>query len=126
MSGHITDFTSWDDTIHQKAAAFYVKHRVYPNILLASTQTYRKIDLYAQMHPNRLVNQEDSCTLENSNQPYEGLSCFVGPGYTLEFCQNEALAEGKFTLIYDETPDFDGEPQEEDTPQVPYTYKAIA
>jgi hypothetical protein len=70
MSGHITDFASWDDTIHQKAVVFYVKYRVHPNILLASTPTYRKIDLYAQIHPGRLVNQEDNGTLDTSNQPY--------------------------------------------------------
>jgi hypothetical protein len=96
-----------------------------------------------------LVNQEDNGILDTSNQPYdaklpngglfnefllgkrpegtyEGLSCFVGPGYTLEFCQNEALSEGKFTLIYDETPDFDGEPAEEQPPQAPYIYKITA
>jgi hypothetical protein len=72
------------------------------------------------------VNQEDNGTLETSNMPYDGLNCFVGPGYTLEFCQDEVLSEGKFTLIYDKTPDFDGEPLDEKAPQAPYVYKAIA
>ncbi|AEF81918.1 hypothetical protein [Leadbettera azotonutricia] len=126
ISGTITDFSLWDDVFHQKATAFYNKHRVYPNIVLASTETYRKIDLYAQMHPDRLVSQEDNGTIETSSHPYEGLSCFVGPGYTLEFCQNEKLSVGKFTLVYDETPDFGGEPVEDEAPQAPYVYKASA
>ena len=54
LTGIITDFSIWDDTIHIYAVKFHDQYNVYPNILLASDLTYRKIDLYAQMHPDRI------------------------------------------------------------------------
>jgi len=115
LTGIITDFSIWDDTIHIFAVKFHEQYNVYPNILLASDCTYRKIDLYAQMHPDRLRIFDDNSnfeTIETSNEPYNGLSNFVTEEYELECCFDYDLQEGYFILLFDETPDFDGEPIE--------------
>ncbi len=128
LTGMITDFSIWDDTIHIFAVKFYNQYNVYPNILLASDFTYRKIDLYAQMHPDRLrLLDDDGCseTIETSNEPYNGLSCFTTEEYELECCMDFDLDDGCFTLIFDEAPDFDGEPIEEPDQQENTTPRAI-
>ena len=130
LTGVITDFSKWDDTIHLSAVKFHNQYNVYPNILLASDFTYRKIDLYAQMHPNRIVTtgiDGNIETIETSNEPYEGLSSFVTEDYELECCLDFDLQEGYFTLIFDEEPDFDGERVEElDERENVYSYRKIA
>jgi len=130
LTGVITDFSKWDDTIHLSAVKFHNQYNVYPNILLASDFTYRKIDLYAQMHPNRIVTtgiDGNIETIETSNEPYNGLSSFVTEDYELECCMDFDLQEGYFTLIFDEEPDFDGERVEElDERENVYSYRKIA
>jgi len=130
LVGVITDFSVWDDTIHLTAVKFHSQYNVYPNILLANDSTYRKIDLYAQMHPNRIVTSDDDGnieTIETSNEPYNGLSSFVTEDYELECCMDFDLQEGCFTLIFDEEPDFDGERVEESEEQENvYNYRKIA
>jgi hypothetical protein len=110
LSGLITDFSIWDDTIHLTVLKFHTQYNVYPNILLASDITYRKIDLYAQMHPERLLDPDGEETIETSSHPYNGLSYFTTDDYELELCLDFDLGEGSFTLVFDETPEFDGEP----------------
>jgi len=130
LTGIITDFSIWDDTIHLFAVKFYNQYNVYPNILLANASTYKKIDLYAQKHPNRLVTagvDGNIETIETSNEPYDGLSRFVTENYELECCMDFDLQEGYFTLIFDEAPDFDGERVEESEEQEKvYTYRKTA
>ena len=86
LTGIITDYTIWDDTINLYAEKFHKQFNVYPNILLASDFTYRKIDLYAQMHPERLIEDDGTETLETSDEPYEGISYFTTVDYELECC----------------------------------------
>jgi len=130
LSGIINDFSTWDDIINQYVLIFYKQHNVYPNILLASDFTYRKIDLYAQMHPDRIRTFDDYGNIETlmtSDVPYDGLGQFVAEDYTLECCIENDLPEGSFTLIFDEAPDFDGEPvKKPDEPTNIYTYRKTA
>jgi hypothetical protein len=130
LTGVITDFSIWDDAIHLFAVKFYNQYNVYPNILLANNSTYRKIDLYAQMHPDRIrIYDDDSSfeTIETSNEPYNGLSHFATEDYELECCMDYDLQEGYFTLIFDEVPDFDGESVEKpEEKENIYTYRKIA
>jgi hypothetical protein len=109
MKGSILDFAEWDDTIHLTVLKFHQKFNVFPNILLACDDTYRKIDLYAQMHPDRVRDQDHESIL-SSDTPYEGISFFTTEDYNLECCLDVELTVGNFTLIFDEDPDFDGEP----------------
>ena len=85
LTGTITDFSKWDDTIN----------------------------LYAQMHPDRLIDPDGIETIETSDVPYQGISYFTAEDYNLECCLDYDLPEGSFTLMFDEAPDFDGEPVEE-------------
>jgi hypothetical protein len=130
LTGIISDFSIWDDTIHLFAVKFHNQYNVYPNILLANGSTYRKIDIFAQKHPNRIVTADKDGkieTIETSNEPYDGLSQFVTEDYKLECCMDYDLQEDYFTLIFDETPDFDGEPVEKPEEQENvYTYRKIA
>jgi predicted house-cleaning NTP pyrophosphatase (Maf/HAM1 superfamily) len=130
LTGIITDFSIWDDAIHLFAVKFHNQYNVYPNILLANDSTYRKIDLYAQMHPNRIVTADidgNIETIETSNEPYNGLSFFTTEDYELECCLDYDLREGYFILVFDEVPDFDGEQVEKpEEKENIYTYKKIA
>jgi len=130
LTGVITDYSIWDDTVHLSAVKFNKQYNVYPNILLTNVSTYKKIDLYAQKYPNRIVTAGTDGnieTIETSNEPYDGLSHFVTGDYELECCIDHDLQEGYFTLIFDEAPDFDGEPIEEvEEREKVYAYSEIA
>ena len=109
LKGFIQDFLTWDSTINSFAISFHEKYNVYPNILLASDDTYRKIDLYAQKKPNMLIGPDGKDIL-SSNETYEGISEFVTEDYTLDCCFDYDLTLGNFTLVFDEAPDYSGEP----------------
>jgi hypothetical protein len=130
LTGFITDYSIWDDTIHLLVIKFRDQFNVYPNILLASDFTYRKIDLYAQIHPNRIMITGDDGiveTIETSDESYNGLSSFVTEDYELECCLDYDLQEGSFVLVFDEAPDFDGEAVKEDGEgEGVYAYRKIA
>ena len=110
MTGFFSDFTVWADTLNEYTKGFFKKFNVYPNIFLANEFTFRRIDLIAQMHPDRIRNKEDGGTIETSDVPYDGLNGFVSEDYSLEMCLDYDLQDGYFTLIFDEDPDFSGEP----------------
>jgi hypothetical protein len=130
LTGIIADYSIWDDTIHLYTVKFHDLYGIYPNILLACEITYHKIDLYAQMHPNRIIITGDDGnieTIETSDKSYNGLCNFITEDYDLECCLDFDLPEGSFTLIFDEAPDFDGEPVEKPEEQEKiYTYEKIA
>jgi hypothetical protein len=111
LKGFIADFLVWDDTIDSFALKFHKKYNVYPNILLTSEATLKKIDLYAQKHPDR-ISGPDGENIERSANTYTGLDEFSTSEYSLEFCLDYNLAEGYFILVLDEDPDFGGEPVE--------------
>ena len=105
----IIDFSIWDDIIHSNVEKFRKKYNVYPNILLTNESTYRKIDIYAQKHPERIIDPDGKESIETSSHPYYGLSHFISEDYSLELCLDNDLQDGSFTLIFDEDPDFSGE-----------------
>jgi|GEM_PF-6550089 len=43
LSGMISDFAVWDDTINSYVEKFHEQYHVYPNILIACDFTYRKL-----------------------------------------------------------------------------------
>ena len=130
MTGIIIDFAVWDDTINLYVAKFHEKYNVFPNILLANEYTYKKIDLYAQKHPERIIDSTGEDSIETSSISYQGLSAFTVGEYELDFCLDYEAANGSFILIFDEAPDFDGEPEplpveDEEKPKL-YIYKKTA
>jgi hypothetical protein len=130
MTGIITDFTIWDDTINLYVAKFHEKFNVFPNILLANEYTYKKLDLYAQKYPERIIDPTGENNIETSSISYKGLSTFTAEKYELDFCFDYEIADGSFILIFDENPDFDGEPEplpvkDEEKPML-YLFKKTA
>ena len=62
------------------------------------------------MHPDRLVTADGVENILTSKISYEGISEFVAEDYVLDCCFDFDLTLGNFTLIFDEAPEFDGEP----------------
>ena len=67
------------------------------------------------------------CAVQFHMQYNTGISNFITEDYNLECCLDYDLQEGYFTLLFDEAPDFDGEPVEKpDAAENVYTYRKIA
>jgi hypothetical protein len=119
LNGIITDYSIWDDTIHLFTLKFHGQFNVYPNILLASDSTYRKIDLYAQMYPNRIVicKRVVLCLFLFGRRGNPASIIISAPTKNLATCRG----------VLPEAPDFDGEAVEEDEEEVGvYQYRKIA
>jgi hypothetical protein len=112
--GFIGDYSRWADTIHEGILRFFALYKVHPNILLASGATFDKIDNYLKRYPVNLV-----FSGEGDPPPFDGLSSFVDENYEIEFCLDADQGENYFILVYDETPDFDGENIPESTGEEP-------
>ncbi|GBU28521.1 hypothetical protein R84B8_02080 [Treponema sp. R8-4-B8] len=102
--GKITRISQWADIIAMKVADFREEKGVYPNILLANTSTYDKIDKYYKKHPENLI--YDGC---EESPEFDGLSGFYTSEYNLDFCIDNDITINHFRLVFDENPDFDGE-----------------
>ncbi|MFP3043073.1 hypothetical protein LQZ19_14765 [Treponema primitia] len=116
--GFIDDYSRWDDIINERVNRFYTLYRVHPNILLASGATFDRIDAFLRLHPENLAYSG-----EGEAPDFDGFSTFIGEDYTLEFCLDADQRENYFILVFDETPDFDGEAEpetEEEEPKFSY------
>lgn len=119
--GYIADYSRWADIINEKAIRFFALHQVHPNILLASGATFDKIDDFLRLHPANLAYAG-----EGKAPNFDGLSSFVGADYRLEFCLDADQKENYFILVFDETPDFDGEEEPETDDREPkFTYRLV-
>jgi len=78
------------------------------------------------MHPERLYDPDGQNTIVESNYSYVGIDVFVAEDYSLDCCIDYDLTEGNFTLVFDEAPDFSGEPVVVEEPQRVYQFKKIA
>ena len=125
LSGMISDFAVWDDTLNSYVEKFHEQYNVYPNILIACDFTYCKIEFRAQMHPERLVDA-DGETAKTSNIPYDGINCFDADDYSLQFCIDNKLPEDMILLVFDSAPEFDGEPIPEKEEENQYFYRKCA
>ena len=110
----IARWARWDDEIDAAVRAFRARFSVTPNILLAGETTHARIDMAAAKA--NISNADGERAEEGEHTP---LACFCGPDYELEFCVDDALPTGAFSLIWDDDPDGDGEPvPDEDTDAV--------
>jgi hypothetical protein len=110
----IEQWRHWGDEIDAAARRFSAAFAVYPNIMLANSWTYGRVDMMANNVGREHIHGDEGQHPEEGD--YAGLSTFVGDGYELAFCLDEALANGDISLIHDDDPDGDGEPIPEDTP----------
>ena len=92
--GTIDDFSEWDYIIHEYIEDFYKKYNVYPNILVTSEKTYKKMN--------------DHVKLFYSNEGIQDISYyFTSSKYKLRFCVDSGIKENSFYIIFDEAPEFD-------------------
>ena len=123
----ISDYSTWDDTIHEHACKFFKSYSIYPNILLASKITWQKIDEYANLFKPENIKKSNTDIIddEENNGDIKSISTFTTSSYSLEFCLDEKANADYCILIFDEDPTFDGEPCDEDVDEVTI-YKRIA
>ena len=94
---------SWDHQLNSWVKEFKAQHGYFPNIALASTETYGRIDL--------VVNASGKDHLRNAageNAPeaeFVSMNGFQGEGYELDFCMDDNLGLDSVKLIYDSDPD---------------------
>ena len=94
---------SWDHQLNAWVKDFKTEHGYFPNIALASTETYARIDL--------IVNARGKDHLRNpkgesaSTEEFVSMNGFKGEGYELDFCMDENLGVNSVRLIYDSDPD---------------------
>jgi len=106
----ISDYKVWDDIIDDFVEQFYKNFAVYPNIMLAASRTWEKIDNNANFMQAEKIELEDPEMEPDEFDAIKTLSSFVGENYLLEFCMDEKLEEDVFVLVFDEDPTFDGLP----------------
>lgn len=104
-SSRIETWPRWDDEIHAAVEAFRARHGLTPNILLASSVTFARIDLVAKKQ--RLVDAEGRRPDEHEYAP---VSSFAGADYVLEFCLDERLPSSALVLVHDDGGSGEGEP----------------
>ncbi len=123
----ISEYSVWDDTIHEHADKFFNNYSIYPNLMFASKMTWQKIDEYANLfNPENIKLSDDNIDDEETDEEIKSISTFVSSSYSLEFCLEENVNEDYFILVFDEDPIFDGEPYDYDNIDDVIRYKRIA
>lgn len=101
------DLTNWDETINDCAYNFKDHYGVFPNILLASQSTYRKIDIIANnTNKDRIQSDDGKAPMLDEFATLGGLCT---PDYSLDFCIDDKLPENTIQLICDSDPDGEDE-----------------
>ena len=125
MISFISDYGSWDDTIHENSLKFHKSYSVYPNLMLASEATWGKIDEYANIYnPEGIKANYDD--IEYDKNGTRSISSFVTEEYCLGFCVDERAGTDYFFLVFDEDPTFDGEPSDAPVFDGRESYRRIA
>ncbi len=101
------DFENWDDTLFECIMDFAKTKGVHPNIMSASMEVYDQIDDVAKHHRDNVVDAEGNGIPGDVEFTLSSFSCEEA---TVEFTTNEVTQSPRFILIFDEDPDFDGEP----------------
>ena len=105
---HIQNWKKWDEEIDMAVNTFKKKYPVYPNILLASSQTLKMFDMAAfTLHPENLIyaGPPEEEPPEPILEPDGGIYAFNRDEYILVFCLLEEAPLGYFVLVYDSDPD---------------------
>lgn len=97
------NLVSWDHQLNSWVKEFKSGHGYFPNIALASTETYARIDLVVNARgKDHLSNPEGEAPPE---EEFVSMIGFKGEGYELEFCMDDSLVVDSVRLIYDSDPD---------------------
>jgi hypothetical protein len=98
-----TNLLSWDHQLNEWVKAFKMEHGYFPNILLASSATYSRIDLIVNARGRDHLHNPEG--LSPSEEEFISMSGFKGNGYDLNFCIEDQLGIDTVKLIYDSDPD---------------------
>ena len=94
---------SWDHQLNSWVKEFKADLEYYPNILLASNETYARIDLVVNARgKDKLRNSEGAGAPE---EEFVSMNGFKGDGYELDFCMDDNTGVDTVRLIYDSDPD---------------------
>jgi hypothetical protein len=97
------NLVSWDHQLNSWVKEFKSAHGYFPNIALASTETYARIDLVVNARgKDHLRNPEGEAPPE---EEFVSMNGFKGDGYELDFCMDDNLGVDSVRLIYDSDPD---------------------
>lgn len=112
----IGSWRTWDQAIDASVRDFESRFGVTPNVLLASTVTFNRINMAAdKSHVGNAAGEDPPA------HAYVDITGFAGHDYVLGFAVSERVQEKRFALLYDEDPD-GGEPwPDEDTEGVSRT-----
>lgn len=92
----------WDHQINGWVKLFKERHGHFPNILLASSATYSRIDLVANARGKDQLRSPAGET--PPVEEFASMHGFRGDGYELDFCVDETLGIDTIKLIYDSDP----------------------
>jgi hypothetical protein len=93
---------NWDHQLNKWIQAFKKKFGVYPNIMLASSLTYSRIELVVNARSKEHLHNADG--MNPSEGEFATMGGFRGVGYEVDFCMEESLAVDSVKLIYDSDP----------------------
>ena len=94
----------WAEELNSACTSFHNQHGYWPNIILASTITYKRIDLVANTKQGN-IKGDGSAGMPIIPDGFVSLSGFQGENYSLDMCVDENLPELSFKLVYDSDPD---------------------
>ena len=96
MQRRLSDINSWSHEINEMSQKFMKRFGVYPQIILASGETFDRFDLVAN------TNSQENITNDSGKNPREfvKMTGFNGPGYNLQFCVDDRFELDTIQLIY--------------------------
>ena len=89
----------WADELDKNVHSFNAKYGYFPNLMLANSLTYTRIDLVANTHQEKIRGQAG-----DTPDKFVGLTGFHGKDYELDWCVEDKLGDLEYVLIYDSDP----------------------
>lgn len=109
----VTSWKNWNHCINDSSIEFFRKFSIYPNILMANSDTFHKIDMMVNQKKDNILNDDGEIPAPDK---YVSIGSFISDNYALEMCIDDKVAIDYFILIFDSDPDDGGEPiPEEDS-----------
>lgn len=117
MIDRFADMADWQEELERSCESFHRQFRVHPNIVVVNGETYGRILTIARRYPTQWRNYDEGrgetepCfeTGEEALVP-DGwrLELFACRRCTLAFAIDERLGDGRYRIVFDAEPDFDG------------------
>lgn len=106
----ITKISEWSHELHMLIMAFKNRYGVFPNIMLANDETYRRIDMLANTNSRKSIRTPEGKIPEGPVV----IKIFSADVYHVNFCLKFELELYQVILIHDDGSGDGGEPTEEE------------